>query len=89
MSLELQVKNIELRSEYNLSHDAKSEGNDSDEEEFQGEILAGIIDEERKVLMQEDASSYLSSLPSQTDEESVICAIKSKYMHPNQLTLIK
>ena len=82
MSLKLKVKGPGLSSDKRLKEEAKSEGHNSDEEEFEGKIMRAIKDEE-------DATSDLCSLPSETDEESVVAIIKSKDVHTNQLTLIQ
>ena len=42
------------------------------------------MEEEEDVLSESD----MSSLPSQTDEESIVDFIKSKNVHNNQLTLV-
>ena len=51
-------------------------------------MIQAIQDEEWKIEMQQDAASYLSSLPSQTDEESIVADVKSKYIHTNELALV-
>ena len=83
MTLKVKVEGVGLSSDKRLKEEAKSEGNNSDEEEFEGKIMGAIEDEE-----QENPSSNLSSLPSQTDEDSVVAVIKSKNVHTNQLTLV-
>ena len=85
------LKKGAMSSEKRPKEEAKSEGNISDEEEFQGEIMRAIQEEEQKIQEDEEdvlSESDMSSLPSQTDEESVVAVIKSKNVHNNQLTLV-
>ena len=57
MSLKQRVKGIGLSSERRLKEEAKSEGNHSDDEDYEANIFRAIEDGE-------DATSNLSSLPS-------------------------
>ena len=76
-----------------MKEEAKSEGHNSDdEEEFNGKILRAIDEEgeyhsehKEDAKAQDDHLSELSSLPSQTDEESVAAIIKSRNVKTNEL----
>ena len=81
MSLKQRAKGIGLSSDRRLKEEAKSEGNHSDDEDYEANVLHAIEGGE-------DATSNLSSLPSETDEESVVAVIKSKDVRTNQLTLV-
>ena len=77
LNYDKRVKSIRLKE------DPKSEGYLSGEDqEFQENLLPAIQDKE-------DATSNLSSLPSETDEKSVVMTIKSKDVHANQLSLVQ
>ena len=58
------------------------------DKEYERKILQAIQDEECKIQMQKDSASDLSSLPSQTDEKSVVADVKSKKVHTNELALV-
>lgn len=60
--------------------EARSEGHNSDAEDYEEKILKAINDEEKKL---DDHQSELSSLPSETDEGFVASAVKSKQVNTN------
>ena len=62
---------------FDKNEEVKSEGNMS----FRAKLEA--------IEDKEDALSHLSSLPSETEEESVAAVIKSKEVHTNQLTMVE
>ena len=68
MTLKNLYKGKKLESDQRQKEEAKSEGHNSDEEEFQGNIMGVIKEEKSRIQMQEDVGSDLSSLPSETDE---------------------
>ena len=82
-----------MSSEKRPKEEAKSEGNNSDvEEEFRGEIMRAIQEEERKILKKEDdvlSESDMSSLPSQMSNLWPPSSNPRTCVNNNQLTLVE
>lgn len=74
-SVHQKVSGIGLESDKRRKEDVRSEGHNSDAEDYEEKILNAINDEEKKL---DDHESELSSLPSETDEGLVASTVKSK-----------
>ena len=75
---------IKMESEKRRKEEARSEGHNSDAEDYEDKILKAINDEEKKL----DDDDELSSLPSETDEGFVAATVKSKQVNTNQIAKV-